>query len=324
MQFPGRVDPNRMQALQQIRNLKIERCIGPYECENPAIRAHAVQKSAYLKLLQQDGHVMAVSHRVSQTDGASVDFEPLGIQSATTFTGLCSIHDNAIFAPIEKTALDLEDLEHLFLLAYRSALNEFHEQIEAASRLQSAYQYRVEQGLDDPREPTKAAVTATDRIAVACETYQYKVELDAAYLARDFVALQHHVVRIAVARPTVAGSSLFSVDDVYVGNETLRLHLNVLPISAHETIAVFSYAPRFGRAARRHLRPMLRSDDRMRLHDLSRILIDGCGKLVVAPDYLDSWTTEKRNAIVQYYVHTALDGTTKYDSPHFELFIAPA
>jgi hypothetical protein len=266
---------------------------------------------------------MAVTINTTPASGMTVNFDLVGLKEATAFTGLCAEHDDALFAPIEKRELDPSNEEHLFLLAYRSLLKEFHEQIVAASRLQTMYQHRIAEGLDSPVLPSKAGLYATHRIMTAFDTYQYKIDLDQAYMARDFGSLVHHVVEIDVARPTVAVSSLYSVDDVPVGDETLRLHFTVLPVSMSRTLAVFSYPARFGRAARRHLRPMLRSDSRKRLHDLSRMTIENCGNLVVAPDFVASWSAEKREAIVAHFTHTAMHPPGTHDSPHFELFVPP-
>ena len=325
MKFSGRIDPKRFPAYQDIARLSIERCLAPGEaCGRPTIRAHSVQRARFLKLLASKGHVMAVKYNSTPANGLVVDFERVGLSRATTFTGLCSEHDDALFAPIEKNELQLDNPEHLFLLAYRSLLLELHQQLESASKVQSAYLYRVRHGLDPSDASSRAGIIATHRMMCAYDTHQYKLELDAAYLARDYGGLNHHVVSVDVQRPTVAGSAFFSVDDVYVGDETLGIHLNMLPMSTHRTVAVFSYPKRFGRAARRYLRPMLRRDDRSRLHDLSRLVIDSCGDLVVSPEFVDSWSDEKRDAIVRYYVRTALDPITKYDSPFFDLFVAPA
>ena len=177
---------------------------------------------------------------------------------------------------------------------------------------------------DNPSLPSEAGLLATHRMAAAYETYLYKNELDAALLEGRFDAFQHHVVRIDVARPTVATCAYYSVDDVFVKDEMLVLHLNVLPVSETQTVAVFSYVPRLGRMARRHLRPMLRKDGSHRQHDLSRLLIEHCGNLVLPSDYVDSWDMAKREAIVRDFMSTALRPLETYDSSYFDLFVSPA
>jgi hypothetical protein len=325
VQFKGHgPKPEHFPALQAMTTLRIERCFDPSgDCPNPAINAHSVQKARYLRLLATNGHVMTVNIRASVRDGVSIDFESVGINVATTFTGLCAEHDERLFAPIEKNELDLDSPEHLFLLAYRSVVHELHSQIVAANRMQGGYQYGIEQGWDDPNTPSEAGLLATHRWMAAYDTYVYKSELDNALLEGRFDAFQHHIVKLNVARPTVATCAYYSVDDVFVKDEMLVLHLNVLPVSQTQTIAVFSYVSRLGRMARRHLRPMLRTDGSRRLHDLSRLLIEHCGNLVLAPDFVESWDTAKREAIVRYFMSTAMRPLETYDSPHFDLFVAP-
>jgi hypothetical protein len=322
--FPGPIDPARFGVFQDMAKVRIERCLATQDCTRPAIRAHSLQKSRFLKLLAEKGHVMAVRTNVKPDEGMTVDFTKVGIDNASTFSGLCSAHDDAIFAPIEKAPLELDSPHHLFLLAYRSILQELHEQMEAALRLQTMYLYRVENGLDPESVPSRAGLVATHRMVVAYETYRYKTELDEAYRCGDYGVLQHHVIELEVERPTVAASSYYSVDDVLVGSEMLALHLNVLPVSQTQTVAVFSYAQRFGRMARRHLRPMLREEDRGRAHDLSRLMIEGCGQLVAAPGFVGEWSPEKRAAIAAYFMKTAVEPLDRYDSPHFELFAISA
>ena len=52
-----------------------------------------------------------------------------GIRQASTFTGYCAYHDDELFAPIEKRALQVNE-HHAFLLAYRAMGKEiFNNQI---------------------------------------------------------------------------------------------------------------------------------------------------------------------------------------------------
>ena len=50
--------------------------------------------------------------------------QQLGVNRASTFTGFCSKHDNAIFAPLEKTPF--ARTPRCFLLAYRTLARELH------------------------------------------------------------------------------------------------------------------------------------------------------------------------------------------------------
>src|SRR5689334_1962604 len=91
-------------------------CLSPDGgCTEDAIRAHSVQNSRMLEALQESGHVIAPRLDLSVT-GARVSFERTGRNQATTFHGLCSAHDTALFSPIETQDIDLGNPQHLFLL----------------------------------------------------------------------------------------------------------------------------------------------------------------------------------------------------------------
>lgn len=70
-------------------------------CEAQAIRSHSVQNSRVLDLLVRDGHVKALGKRIDKMTGPVIQFEDVGRNEATTFTGFCAEHDAKIFAAIE-------------------------------------------------------------------------------------------------------------------------------------------------------------------------------------------------------------------------------
>jgi hypothetical protein len=279
----------------------INRCLAPGECPELAIAAHSVQKSRFIKPLAEQGHVLAVKLDATARNGLSIDLSLVGVNQATTFTGLCANHDNAIFSPIEKQEIDFTDSEQLFLLAYRCILSELHEQMVSASRVQGAYYSRVRQGIDSGSEPCHAGLQATQRLVLAYEAYQYKCALDAALNARRFDFLRHKVIRVPTKVATVAGNAVYSVDNVDVGDSWLRIHLNVLPVSQSETVVVFSYLKDASKKALRHLQPVLSNRDAAGRLKLSQFILDGCGNTVFRPSFVHAWSSTKRNAVLAYF-----------------------
>ena len=107
----------------------VQKCCAPdsfhNECSKKIVKAHTVPKSSSLKAIARNGHVygLAISlENIRRHDGKLIP-ELIGINRASTFSGFCNIHDDAIFAPIEKQ--EFSDLpEHCFLLAYRAFTRE--------------------------------------------------------------------------------------------------------------------------------------------------------------------------------------------------------
>jgi hypothetical protein len=292
-----------LSAVFDIRSAEFSRCFAPPTmCPRPAIRAHSVQNSNVLDLLVVDGHVVAPSIRLDAKNGPSIDLAAIGRNRASTFAGLCAEHDHALFAPIETGAIDPENAEHAFLLAYRAVLYEVHATCAAAWQLQTGYTKRVQLGLDPGDKPSEAGVFATHRMIVAYETFQHKLRFDAAYLSRDFRILSHDVLTISVSRPSVAASALFSLDHLQRDDETVRVCITVIPISANETVALLSYLNADAPLARRELRRVLGTTGVEQAYELSRRLLNNCQNFVLSPAYVASWTAQKREAITGYFL----------------------
>jgi len=319
VRFGGRIDKERFPDFHRLSRARIRRCLEPRgKCTSRAIRAHSIQNARFLRSLEKDGHVFRVASSATLETGLDIDFRRVGCKEATTFTGLCARHDNEIFAPIEKTELDLDDAEHLFLMAYRAALHELHSQLEAAMKVQGGYVDRVKRALDPGDGPSPAGILATERLCVAYETYLYKSELDTAYLSKDFTALHHDIVRLNVTFPTVATCSVFSTE---VEDQELLIHLNVLPLSPTETVAVFSYLDPAGRYARRFLRPILKSNGTGQQHELSRLILGNCENFVLSPAYVDTWTAEKKEVVLRYFIRTMWENDLECNLDLLNLFV---
>ena len=111
--------------------LSTKDCLAPQvwlnKCRGPIVRAHTVPKSASLKTIARDGHVYSLDlslDGIGKGLGGPVP-KLCGIKRASTFTGFCSGHDNAIFSPLEKFVFSGTS-EQCFLLGYRALAREFY------------------------------------------------------------------------------------------------------------------------------------------------------------------------------------------------------
>lgn len=310
---------SRLASFFELDAAKLRRCLAPgLSCENPAIRAHTIQNAAYLDQLCRDGHTVRVGRRF-EPEGPAINFEHVGRNKATTFTGLCAAHDRSIFAPIETSPLDLENEEHLFLLAYRAALREAHATAEAGVKIQAAYQSRVEAGLDPKGQPSRAGLYATERLILAYETHLYKAQYDGALESRAFDALRHDVILIHDAAPSIGASAMFSLDHVPVGDSVARVCLTVLPLSGKCTGIVFSYLAAEATAARAALSRILDATGSHQLYEISRELLHSCENFVIAPSLFDTWSHSKRERILKYFKATLFRNDRTWE--HRDLFL---
>jgi hypothetical protein len=273
-----------------------------------------------LDQLARGGQVIGLTQSVSLDKGPQIQFGLVGRNQATTFTGLCSRHDDLIFGPIEKNELNLADPEQLFLLAYRAAYRELHATMEGAAKVQAGYRERVARGLDPKDSPSPAGLLAVERMMVSWVTFKYKSLLDTAYAESDFAQMAHDLVSLDVERPTVAACTLFSVDHIHVRDDVLRIHLNVLPIGPTRTEVLFSYLQSDASPARAFLDRILRSQNLHQRYELSRLILNSCENFVLSPDYFDMWTEEKKRTVQTYFVRTLLKSDLGYESSDLYLF----
>ncbi len=300
---------------------EFSRCFAPPTlCDQPAIRAHSVQNAQALDLLVTNGHVTALSKRLAADQPPEITFALVGRNKATTFAGLCSRHDQAIFAPIDTTAVSPTNPEHLFLAAYRAAFREVHASCAAGWMLQMGYQKRVELGFDPADGPSDAGLLATRQLILAHETFNYKLSFDEAFLRRDYSALEHDVIEIELPRPAIGASCLFSLDDAPRDDDVARACLSIMPLTSTRTIAVLSYTKADAAIARTALDRILNASGHHQLYELSKRLLNSCENFVIAPVHFDTWPASKRTAIRNYYVQTLLKDYLGHDDPDLYLF----
>jgi hypothetical protein len=159
------------------------RCLAPGgSCTRTPIHVHSVQRQGAMRLLSDHGHVVMLRQRLDLDGGPRVSFESGGVKKATVFTGLCAEHDFSLFERIDRDCLCPEDMECLFLHAYRAILRETHVCLDVAVKLQLAYQEQCDLDLVDRNVPSRGGLYAVERMTTAFETFLYKEHIDEAFL----------------------------------------------------------------------------------------------------------------------------------------------
>lgn len=296
-----------------------KRCHEPTEkCEQPAIRAHSIPSSTVLGRLACDGHVIMPQMKLKVPPPAEIEFKRVGINKATTFSGLCTLHDNEIFRLIDNSLPDIADQSQLFLLAYRAVLREYHVILQNAIRFQSTYQKRVEVGLSPGTEPCNFGMFATSHLCNAFECYEYKRHFDFAYLAGDWSHLKHYVLVLENQSPSIAVSAMFSLDD-FDATETPRMTLSVFPTDT-DVAVVFSAIQSDIPYVDIHLHHLLTSESYYQKYLLSKLILQSCDNFVMDPQYYESMPQERKSAICQFYVDTILENAEDHEDERLYLF----
>lgn len=300
--------------------VRYKKCLEPTgACEAEAINAHSIQNARVFDVLAQDGHLLKSGLKHSDML-PTVQLERMGRNKASTFKGLCAEHDQAVFRPIDTQAFDAADVQHLFLLAYRSVLYELHADLQAAVKLQLGFQAAVARGAVRGEIPTPQGMLATSWLCNAIDCHDYKRKFDHAYLASAFDAVEHQVLHFSGLPPTVAASTLFSLDDIeWPPDDVARVALNVFP-DEDGTVAIFSYLREERPYAMQYLGRLLEAKDDYQRYLMSKLVLRHCENFVISPAYYDTWPGAKREAVQDFFKRTLLNNDHEYEDEHLYLF----
>ncbi|MDP9474289.1 MAG: hypothetical protein M3R38_01050 [Actinomycetota bacterium] len=295
------------------------RCLWPGQsnCPAPVIKAHSIQRRGTLESLAEDGHVVMPDLTFKGDDPPEVRFAEVGLKVASTFTGLCSYHDNKLFEPIDDAPLDFGDREQMFLLAYRSVLKEAHASTRAANRVQGTYDKAVRLGLSDPEEVTPEMLIATDRIAAAYDRYLFKLRYDEAYLNGHFGTVEHAVLDLDAPVPSLAASTIFSMRRV--GKDEAFVVLNTFPYNGHHVL-VLSYFGEHGSFVEPLTSQIKTTFGRGRLKAASRLVVERCENFALRPSLYRSFTQAQRAAILNFFLLTLYDPAAGGRDDRIDLF----
>jgi len=112
-----------------------------------------------------------------------------------------------------------------------------------------------------------------------------------------YLLVLHDVLEVTTTTPTVAVSSLFSLDEVDRVGDVVRSAMSVLPVALTKSVAVFSYTQDDAGPARQALAPMLTATGRDQRLELSRRILDSAENFIVSPTFVETWDREKTEAI---------------------------
>lgn len=296
-------DGNAIGKFFDLQKKVYEKCLYVgFGCENKPVRAHSIQNGKVLDLLQEDNHVIMPVQKLSPETGPFTEFALVGRNSASTFTGLCAEHDAELFKLADTQPLDLENGEQLNQLAYRAVMRELHTSVEGAYRIDSLHQDNVRRGLVSADAPNPAMIFWDKGWRVI----RYKgAHFDSPRANGKNPALTHHPIELTDQTPTVAVSSLFSVEHDKAG-DIVGPMLTVVPMDENKTVAIVSYPSKQRAVVEEHLSGLFKAGDATSTkRELSRLVIEKVENFALAPIFFHSWSEDKKKRVIDAYEGTA-------------------
>ena len=205
-----------LQGIQQAKSSKY--CLHPEtaNCNGPIIRAHTIQRNGSLSKIVKDGKVY--SFKVNNVADIEKDHGVLapklvGVATASTFTGFCGHHDNALFDPIEKHPF-VASQEHAFLLAYRHLCMELYMKRSAINVMPLLK--GMDKGQPQPFQQSLQSFASLfqDGLETGLKNVEaLKSHYDKSLLAGDFSGVKYYVVRTNETPDLMCCSGIFPTHD---------------------------------------------------------------------------------------------------------------
>lgn len=179
-------------------------------CSAKFARAHTVQKAS-LRQIATDGHVLSFVPNPTNLEkyGSSLRPQRRGIRHASTFTGFCTKHDDAVFAPLEKVPF-IGTREQCFLLAYRALARELYLK-KGVLRYWDTRSSRLSLERGIPKElvlaPVAEFLKGTTKAKNDIESH--KLEYDHALSTKEYNEVKAYVVELSKPPPVMCSGGIF-------------------------------------------------------------------------------------------------------------------
>lgn len=312
-------------------------CLAPeawkHECTKQISKAHTVPRSGSLTRIAREGHVYSFVPSIEtliKNNGLIVP-ELHGINHASTFTGFCSKHDDAIFAPLEKTTFSGTP-EQCFLLGYRALAREIFTKQAAASLSE------VRRGADRGRPVSDQLAIQTFNFlhdlglsAGVRDNRYYKSIYDDVFINRRFDDVRAYIIETDTAPPVMCSGGVFPEQD-FEGNELQDISdlmatphlLNFASFYGGDYGAiVFMWLPESDRACCAFIQSLHRVAIERLTDALLRFFFEFCENVHMQPEWWEQLPSETKDAIVRRMAASAnpemerSDGCLKDDGVRF-------
>lgn len=312
------VDKAAVGKFMEVQKQTYDRCMhDDFSCKNKAIRAHSVQNRKVLDVLQKDNHVIVPKWKFDAEKGPWIELGLEGRNSALTFTGLCSEHDNALFKLADTLPLDITNYEQVSQHAYRAIMKELHTCIEEEARFFKLDEDYVKAGVTKPGGGA-AAHMAAYFMEKSWRLFRYRSQkFDTPMSKGEQPQIEHQIVSMTGLKPTVAVSSFFGLGTEENG-EIIGVALTVIP-EAERTTAILSYAVAQSDIIRKKLTTFFdeKCDPRK---PLSNLILQRVENFTLSPDFYDRWSEDKKKTVVEYLDKSMQTGEEPPEDADFSLF----
>ncbi len=309
-------------------NFKVN-CFYPAKeiCPEKTIRAHSLPRSLLSRLVDPTNHILMFDAAFETDKRPQASIKKIGINEATTFTGLCPKHDCEVFKPIENDPMDCFGSEHKFLLCYRALLKEL---------FTKTMTYNIsKQIVEIAKNDLHQGGLTFMGISTYCQYLgwfyldELKKLFDICLLSKNFDGLLDYGLRIIDKFVPLSACSVFTprydknnnvVNDFQKYKEMPKyVFLTIIPFSSKTYIFYATLKHQVGELMN-FIAPLKESKTEELYGYLSEIILKDVDNFVISPEHWNKFGGQKQKDIINYFNETLFDKKIKYNPKMHNLF----
>lgn len=305
--------PIEVQISEKMRKAMIKCCLYPDKtrCVKHIKEAHALQNNKIISKLAADGHVYMLNSKkpplvipIENEDPEIITLiDRVGVNHATTATCFCDVHDDEVFAPIEKNAqpFDKNNTEHRFLYSYKAFIFEYYKELVLTKVYTNNFRERPSL-LRDPIVIRQYRET----ILKMKEMDEMKKRFDTALITGDFDILSTQVLEIP-EEIQFANFSCIAIDYDLNGKRikhtknkmTNRLFITAFP-EDQKSFIIIGYLKKDERIYGKFTRQLIKKDIWLVKYFFTLMLPLYSENIVLSPQLWERWDEQCKMAFTFY------------------------
>jgi hypothetical protein len=295
------------------KNFSKEFCSVPnqlkHECSKRIVRAHTVSKSSGLRAISHDGHVYKtlVTPDVLFQNKGRPEPQRVGINRASTFTGFCSIHDQALFSPFENHPFEASQ-EQVFLLAYRALCYEWYTKSALVNSIPVFKE--LDKGMPLQRQADIQNLTYAYGLGAQAgleQTSRYKEKFDEMLLSKRFCDIQFYCLELDQVPEIVGGGGFnpeFDLNQVQLQDlGDLDIRPDILFFSSFESenrgYICFIWHQGMGPTCRLFIESFMALPNDQKPNAALQTLLSNSENMFLKPEWWECKSRSERDAVIQ-------------------------
>lgn len=210
-------------------------------CSSLIINSHTLTRSLSLKAIERNGHVYSFKNKdlmeFDRNNGIT-KFAKVGVKLASTFKGFCSLHDDKLFACLEKNEFIISD-EQIVALLFRSCALEVYKKKKLLENNRN--NFKIFLNMFDKRQLEAGAAFLTVNLRRSKLDYDdVKEKLDLILEinnSKNYEKIRTYAIKLKSKIPYV-GSGVFAIFRDFFDNELQNIY-DLNEIISYSFINVF-------------------------------------------------------------------------------------